>query len=351
MIRVLKLTVVAVFGLGVLALLALWIGASMSLDRSYSHTRASAALPAFQPGTSQRLVQIAASGLIFRARIGGFDNPAPKGDLLLLHGFPETSVMYQPLIEAATREGYRVVAFDQRGYSPGARPEGRSSYGMAELTADALAVADAVGFTRFHLVGHDWGAAVGWQLAFEAPERLLTYGALSIPHVAAFAAAIAKDPEQQSRSSYMAFFWLPRLPEQTFAINDLAALRELYAGHPANHLEEYLAVFGEPGAMTGALNWYRAAADGPAKPVGNVSLPILFIRGNEDIAVGRTAVEGQEEFIEGPFESLELDTGHWLMATATEAVVEAVLDHLDRYAVSRSGEKAAEALQIEGDAG
>lgn len=331
MLRILKLIITGALALIIVALAALWIGAATSLDRSFTHTAASAALPAFSAASREPLVQIAANGYSFRARIAGFDNPDPKGDLLLLHGFPETSIMYEPLIAAASRAGYRVVAFDQRGYSPGARPEGRSSYTTDQLVADALAVADAAGFNQFHLVGHDWGAGIGWQLAYDAPERLLTYTALSIPHVAAFGAALAEDPEQQSRSSYMAFFWLPWLPEQTFAINDLAALRGLYAEHPDHHLNEYLAVFSEPGAMTGALNWYRASADGGLNPTGNVATPILFIWGNQDTAVGRTAVEGQGEFIDGPLEEIELDTGHWLMATATDEVVTAVLSYIDRY--------------------
>jgi pimeloyl-ACP methyl ester carboxylesterase len=331
-VRILKWNVIGLASVLILAIASLWIGAASSLDRDYSHTAATEALPLFAGTSSAGLVRIPANGMEFRARVGGFRHPDPKGDLLLLHGFPETSIMYEPLIQAASQAGYRVVAPDQRGYSPGARPAGRAAYAGNLLMADALAIADAVGFARFHLVGHDWGAGIGWQLAIDSADRLKSYTALSIPHIASFGAAIADDPEQQDRSSYMAFFWLPWLPEQTFAVNDLAALRALYVDHPEPEQEEYLAVFSEPGAMTGALNWYRASADGGGIGAsGNVTTPILFIWGNQDPAVGRTAVEGQGRYIDGPLEEIEVDTGHWLMATAPADVVPAVLAHVARF--------------------
>jgi len=330
-LRIFKWIVIGFFGLLVLAVASLWIAAASNLDRSYSHTAATAELPLFTKTSPRGLVRIPANGFEFRARVGGFDNLNPRGDLLLLHGFPETSIMYEPLIDAATGAGYRVVVPDQRGYSPGARPDERSAYEGSLLAADAMAIADEVGFNEFHLVGHDWGAAVGWQLAFDSADRLLSYTALSIPHIAAFGAALADDPEQQERSSYMAFFWLPWLPEQTFAVNDFATLRGLYVDHPAREQEEYLAVFSEPGAMTGALNWYRASADGGIGTMGNVTTPILFIWGNQDPAVGRAAVEGQAAYIDGPLQEIELDTGHWLMATAAADVVPAVMTHIGRY--------------------
>jgi pimeloyl-ACP methyl ester carboxylesterase len=330
-LRIFKWVVIAIFSVLALAIGSLWIAAASNLDRSYRHTATTTGLPLFM-ARSTGLVRIPGNGFEFRARVAGFDNPAPLGDLLLLHGFPETSIMYVPLIDAASQAGYRVVAPDQRGYSPGARPAGRSAYHSAQLMADALAIADAVGFDRFHLVGHDWGAAVGWQLAFDSPERLLSYSALSIPHVAAFGAALAANPEQQERSAYMGFFRLPWLPEQIFAVNDFAVLRTLYTDHPATELEEYLAVFSEPGALTGALNWYRASAgeDGIGT-TGTVTTPVLFIWGNQDPAVGRSAVEGQAQYIDGPLEEIELETGHWLMATAPLKVVQAVLAHVARF--------------------
>ncbi len=331
--RILRITLYVVGVLLLLwigALVWLWWGASASLDRSLTHTRATAALPMFTEGAGDGLVRIPANGMTFRARIAGFADRGtpPTGNVILLHGFPETSVMWLPLIDAAAAAGYRVVAFDQRGYSPGARPLDRDAYSADQLVGDALAVADAVGFEQFHLVGHDWGSAVGWQIVFAEPQRVRSWTALSIPHIVAFANALQNDDEQRDRSAYMAFFWLPWLPEQMLARNDMAQLRELYAEHPQVEVDEYLAVFREPGALTGALNWYRGGFGGSIAPDLGVTTPTLFIWGNRDPAVGRAAVEGQTQFMKGPFEVLELDTGHWLMATAPDEVVPAVMRHL-----------------------
>ena len=93
----------------------LWLASGLA-----SHTAATRELPLFAP-SREGLVRIRASGMEFRARIAGFDNPSGEG-VILLHGFPETSIMWTPLIERLAKAGYRVVAFDQRGYSPGARP-------------------------------------------------------------------------------------------------------------------------------------------------------------------------------------------------------------------------------------
>ena len=147
----------ALFVVGVGTLL---VSSRLSLDTEYGHTRRVEMLQPLSPSTSRGLVQIRARDLSFRARVAGLGSAGPA--LLLLHGFPETSIMWDPLIESAESAGFRVVAFDQRGYSPLARPVGVDAYRLPELVADVFAVADAVGFERFHLVGHDWGAIVGW---------------------------------------------------------------------------------------------------------------------------------------------------------------------------------------------
>ena len=310
------------------------IGSADSWDEDLRHTAATSKLPEFPaatPSAADGFTRISANGHVFRARIAGFDKPFPRGNVIALHGFPESSVMYAPLLSAAGGAGYRVVAFDQRGYSPGARPEGVANYRTPALVADVFAVADAVGFERFHLVGHDWGSAVGWGAVLAQPERIVSWSALSIPHVVAFGRALSEDPVQQERSRYFGFFSLPWIPERFFVRNNFEGFRATLSEHPESHLDEYQAIFSEPGALTAALNWYRAGTndlDGE-EPQGspNVSVPTLFIWGNEDTAVSRWSVETQREYMQGPFEEIELETGHWLLETATDQVVTSILDH------------------------
>ena len=105
----------------------------------------------------------------------------------------------------------------------------------------------------------------------------------------------------------------------------------LYADHSSQLTEEYLGVMAEPGALTAALNWYRAPnALQPDESVSmDIDLPSLFVWGNADPAVGRFAVEAQRQYMKGPFTEIELDTGHWIMETAPEPTVAAILRHLD----------------------
>ncbi|MCZ6853773.1 MAG: alpha/beta fold hydrolase [Gammaproteobacteria bacterium] len=307
----------------------LWLGATTSLDRDLSHNVATSSLPEFA-NQSDGLVLIDTAEFTFRARVAGFGGS--RGNLILLHGFPETSAMWIPLIDAAAKAGYQVVAFDQRGYSPGARPEQTDAYTMTALAQDVLDVADVVGFETFHLVGHDWGSGVGWNLVLTDTTRVITWTSLSIPHIASFGTAIAEDPDQQQRSSYMLLFRIPWLAEQLFAFDDFELMRSaMYNEHGDGQVEEYLAVFSEPGALTGALNWYRAAGFDAPTPDLNVKLPYLFIWGNQDPAVGRASVAGQAPYLPEAYRELELDAGHWLMETHAEIIVPAVLSHLATY--------------------
>jgi len=301
-------------------------GSLLSLDWERQHAARTAALPLLSGSAPDGLVRIEAAGMTFRARVAGLANSGPG--VILLHGFPETSAMWTPLIAAAAAAGYRVVAFDQRGYSPGARPEGVEPYAVPELVGDVLAVADAAGFERFHLVGHDWGCVVGWSVAIQHPARVRSWTGLSIPHPGTLLADLRRDPP-----TYIKVFTTRWLPELVFTFNRLAFLRRGYAAMPAEQRDEYLAVFAEPGALTAALNWYRAitaslgSGDDVARPVER---PTLFIWGTDEGWVSEDALARQRKFAAGPYDELELDAGHWLMQEQTQAVVEAILAHLER---------------------
>jgi pimeloyl-ACP methyl ester carboxylesterase len=317
------------------AIIVLWLGAFTSLDHDRAHSAATEALPKFDPqlagSDTPALMQISARGMVFRARAAGF--PGRAGNVLMLHGFPETSIMYEDAIAELARAGYAVVAFDQRGYSPGARPEALEEYAVSALIDDARAVADAVGFDRYHLVGHDWGAAVGWLLVMQDASRVDSWTALSIPHLIAYGEAMQLDPDQQSRSSYITFFRTPWVPEVLFSFNDFSMLRDnVYTDHPAEVTKEYLEVLSEPGALTAALNWYRAGdlrvEDSGELFQPEITIPTLFIWGDSDPVVGQAALDTQRGYFEGPFRELELDTGHWLMQSRPAATTSAILTHL-----------------------
>jgi len=250
---------------------------------------------------------------------------------MLLHGFPVTSAMWIELLDPLVEAGYRVLAFDQRGYSTGARPTEVNEYTVAKLTSDVIAVADAAGLEQFHLIGHDWGSIIGWSTVLQHPQRILSWTGLSIPHPTAFTDALENDPDQGERSGYFLLFQTPWLPEAMFSFNDFSMLSPIYQNMSAQQNAEYLSVFSEPGALTAALNWYRGISlsigdAGQFSP--EIYTPTLFIWGNNDFSVSRFAVEAQAQYLKGPYLEIELDAGHWLMEDYPEEVSTAVIRHL-----------------------
>ena len=251
--------------------------------------------------------------------------------VILLHGFPETSHMWLPLLEHLAASGYTAIAPDLKGYSPGARPEGAEHYAYATMAADILAMADALGHERFHLVGHDHGAGLGWFMAGRHADRLISWAALSVPHIDAFAQAIAGNAEQQERSQYMTFFRQVGIAEAGLSANDFAALRNIWSASAPEQVEEYVRVLKQPGALTGALNWYRGGLTVDRQPVGRISVPTLLIWGNQDQAIGRPGVTATPPLMDGPYRLVELDVGHWLIQEAEADVLRETLAHLQEF--------------------
>jgi pimeloyl-ACP methyl ester carboxylesterase len=271
-------------------------------------------------------IELSVGGLTFDARAAG---PADGELVLLLHGFPQTSLAWRHQLDAIADAGYRAVAPDQRGYSPGARPVDVGEYRADQLVGDVLGFADALGAAKFHLVGHDWGGAVAWQVAGRHPERLRTLTSVSTPHPAAFRRSI-EDGEQRDKSGYMLFFRSPEA-EPFFLDNDAAALRTLYSasGLPEDAAAEYLRILTEPGALTGALNWYRAADVGLVEGLGPITTPTLYVWSTNDPALGGEAAEATASHVDGPYRFEVLDgVSHWIPEEAPDDLNALLLDHL-----------------------
>ena len=115
------------------------------------------------------------------------DSGPQEGDLVIaLHGFPRTRRSWDDLTPLLTGQGFRVLAPNQRGYSPGCPAPRSAGLRLERLAADVVALADQAGAERFHVLGHDWGGAVAWSLAAWHPERLRTMTSLATPHGRAF---------------------------------------------------------------------------------------------------------------------------------------------------------------------
>lgn len=256
----------------------------------------------------------------------------PEGGrvVIALHGFPEDRHCWQRLADGLAADGYRVLAPDQRGYSPGARPSGRRAYALTELTADVLALADAAGTERFDVIGHDWGGGVAWDLAARHPDRVRSLTALSTPHPGAMTASLLRS-SQLLHSWYMLFFQLPAVPE--------AAMRRIGATRAADRFAKdgldretarrYAERLVRPGAVEGPLNWYRAIPYSFRRPMPPVRVPTLYVWSDGDGYLTRRSAELTAEHVTGPYQ-FEILRGqsHWLPTAAADLLVPMVRDHL-----------------------
>jgi pimeloyl-ACP methyl ester carboxylesterase len=265
---------------------------------------------------------------------GSSTGPADGRPVLLLHGFPQTSWSWHHQLDALGEAGYRAVALDQRGYSPGARPTATSDYHIDFLVSDVLALADALGMGRFDLVGHDWGGMVAWVFGARHPQRLRTLTVVSTPHPAAFGAAIASgEGDQQQRSSYISVFRQEGVAEKALLGEDGSGdgLRALFAasGLASDDVPVFVDAMSEPGALTAALNWYRATEVDSMGDVGQVGVPTMYVWSTDDIALGREAAEATGAYVSAPyrFEVLE-GVNHWVPETAPERLNALLLDFL-----------------------
>lgn len=280
-------------------------------------------------GTAEATPRI--SALKISTCVGTFDavaaGPRRGRKVLLLHGFPELGIEWEDQLLALAKAGYRAIAPDQRGYSPGVRPLEIEDYGLDYGADDVVAIADALGWHRFDLVGHDWGAAVAWIAAARYAHRVRTLTAVSVPHLGAFAEALRVDPAQRRASVYMDGFRRPApIPE-----NEILASGPLtLPGVPARKSAIYYERLSQPGALTAALNWYRANDFTGYEQ--KVQLPTLFIASTKDPFVAPYGVERTHNWVTGPYRLEVLDgVGHNVPEEAAAATSELLLSHLGKF--------------------
>jgi epoxide hydrolase 4 len=261
--------------------------------------------------------------------------PADGPLVLLLHGFPEFWYGWHRQIAPLAAAGFRVVVPDQRGYGLSDKPKGIRAYNLDDLALDVVGLIDALGRERAHVAAHDWGGAVGWWLAMKNARRLNKLAVVNIPHPLVMERALWRSREQRKKSSYMFWFQLPWLPEHALRRNDYHLLARTLrrTSRPGTFSDEDLAVYrtawARPGALTGMLNWYRAAlrarpakAASPRNPV-----PTLVIWGTKDIVLGREMVAPSLELCDqGRAVYLEEAT-HWILHEEPAAVSRLLVEH------------------------
>lgn len=256
--------------------------------------------------------------------------PADGDVVVLLHGYPENRTSWHAVTPLLTAAGFRVLAPDQRGYSPGARPLRRRDYRTNLLAGDVVALADAAGASAVHVVGHDWGGAVAWAFASLHPTRCATVTSLCTPHPKALVASMVRS-SQLFRSWYMLLFQLPAIPEMSLrGAGAKAARRKLIAtGLPEEAADRYLGpLVADPVAARAALNWYRALPlSAPLR--GSISVPAMYVYPTNDAFLGRKAADLTGRYVSAPYRYEVLDgRSHWLPEEVPDEIAALLASHL-----------------------
>jgi pimeloyl-ACP methyl ester carboxylesterase len=238
--------------------------------------------------------------------------------VVLLHGFPDRASMWRAQIDGLAAAGYRVIAPDLRGFGDSDRPDAVEAYRISHSVADVLALLDERGVERAAVVGHDFGSVVGWALAMRS-DRVTRYAALAVGHPEAFRAA---GLAQRERSWYMLWFSFPGVAEEVLPADDWALLRRwLHQGRDDQLARTQIADLARPGALVAGLNWYRANIDPRTfvdeTPLGlpRLTIPVLGMIGDHDVALGEAQMADSGRYLDGPFTYVPVPGGdHWFPA-------------------------------------
>jgi pimeloyl-ACP methyl ester carboxylesterase len=259
--------------------------------------------------------------------------------VILLHGFPENWRSWQRQIPALVHAGFSVGVPDLRGYNLSDIPPGRDAYRLGHLVADVAALVHAMGEprSRAHIVGHDWGGIIAWEFASQHPEMVDKLVILNAPHPDIYARKVRRLP-QMLRSWYVMFFQLPWLPEKLLAANRYGAVRKIFRRSPARagafsreESAQYVEAMSKPGALTAALNYYRANFSFKMlrrAPMKRIEAPTLVIWGELDSALGVELLDGLECVVPGVQIHRIPDASHWVQNEAPGEVNRALIDFL-----------------------
>jgi len=263
---------------------------------------------------------------------------AGKGKLIMfVHGFPEFWYEWKHQLAEFGRD-YQAVAPDMRGYNLSSKPADLDQYQVKYMVEDLRALAEKLGHKKFILVAHDWGGAIAWAFGIAHPECLEKLIIINAPHPGIFQRELSQNPAQQKASQYMLFFRSAQA-EQMLSANNYAQLVQVVLGEGLKQgfftdddKKAYIEAWSQPGALTGGLNYYRAARVGP--PTGDkeaasfvagvpsleVKVPTLVIWGEKDTALLTGNLEGLDKYVPNLTVKRIPDGTHWVIHEKPELV-------------------------------
>jgi pimeloyl-ACP methyl ester carboxylesterase len=271
-----------------------------------------------------RVSRVDVDGVSIEYQVTGRGRP-----VVLLHGFPDSGRLWRHQVPALAAAGFQVIVPDLRGYGRSGQPDAVEAYSIALLAGDVQAVLAAEQVSRAHVVGHDWGAALGWVLATFAPDQVDHLAVLAVGHPATFLRTL----EQRQMSWYMLLFLFPGVAERWLSEDNWANFRS-WARHP--DADQVIADLEGTGSLIPGLNWYRAnmrpeAWAGPPPRLPPVQAPAMGIWSTGDMALSEVQMTDSARSTAGPFRYERLDgPGHWMQLDAPDQVNELLIDFLPR---------------------
>ncbi len=246
------------------------------------------------------------TGITMNVATAGPSNAPP---VIFVHGFPESHRTWRDLVPLLGDE-LRLIMPDLRGFAGSDKPQEVADYSTDILVADLFALADALGIDHFALVGHDWGGAIAWAATIGGNPRIERLAIINSPHPAIFQRSLMDHPEQCAASQYMNAFRSPgmeqgiaRMGLDTFFDKSFSKHVDLASISPEDRAA-YIDDWGQPGALTAMLNWYRASrilvpqpGEEAAMPdwvdhVPKIRVPVRVIWGLDDAALLPVQLEG-----------------------------------------------------------
>lgn len=256
-----------------------------------------------------RVKQFRNGSLVFEVEDAGpLDGPI----VVLLHGFPQNVRCWDSVRAELHGKGYRTIAFDQRGYAPGARPRGRFAYRTGALVSDLVALLKTLAPAKVSLVGHDWGAVVAWSAAARHPNLIASLTTVSVPHTRAFLRSLLTS-DQAIRAYYMAVFQLPWIPE-LLARRNPEALRKilLASGMRPQEAARVIEDMVPTPTFTAALNWYRAMVFSAPSYARTVRVPTTHVWSTHDVSLVRAGAELCERYVDADYRLETVEGSHWV---------------------------------------
>ena len=253
--------------------------------------------------------------------------------VLLLHGMPDTSSVWDKQIPALVQAGYRVIVPDMLGYGETEKPADPKRYALENIIGDMVALIDTLGSKQIDVVGHDWGAVTSWELVLNFPERFRRHVALSVGNPDL---AMNMDSISQVRASWYMYLDTQEATAQLYAANDGAFFKKLIIPtHP--EIDEVWSRVKDPEAMIGMLNWdrgnpmaasYLAMVTNTAAP-RKCMVPTLGMWSTGDAYLWESQVKDSAQLMAAPWRYVKVENAsHWMMLDQPQQVNTALLEWL-----------------------